>query len=238
MSTDQPDHDPFRKPEPQEGPDGPPQGPGRSSPPPSYGGGPYGGQEPPPPPGGGNPYGGGGPYGGAPHGNDPYGGGPYGSNPYGDMTGAADPLAGMPPLASRGKRLVARIIDALLIGIPIGLIMGLSFGGWNSVDDGRTYAQEAVYTVVYLLYEGLMLTRSGQTVGKKLMRIRVAMLANGAVPHGSPGWVRVVVYHLPPLIPCLGSLFWLVNVLFCTWDKPFRQCLHDKAAKTVVVEAE
>jgi uncharacterized RDD family membrane protein YckC len=169
----------------------------------------------------------------------PYGaGGPYASNPYGDMTGAADPLAGMAPLASRGKRLLARIIDALLIGIPVGLIMGFAQGGLGTGDDGRAYGQQAVYTLVYLVYEGLMLTNSGQTVGKKLMRIRVAVLADGTVPRGAPGWLRPIVYHLPPLVPCVGFIFWLANVLFCTWDKPYQQCLHDKAAKTVVVATD
>jgi uncharacterized RDD family membrane protein YckC len=154
------------------------------------------------------------------------------------MSGAADPLAGMPPLASRGKRLLARIIDALIIGIPVGLTMGLAQGGWGSGDDGRIYSQQGVYTLVYLIYEGLMLTRSGQTLGKRAMKIRVAMLSDGAVPAGMPGWIRTLVYHVPPLVPCVGFLFWLANVLFCTWDKPYQQCLHDKSAKTVVVAAD
>lgn len=224
MSTDQPDHDPFRKreqPDRPEQPDQPdrPEAPEQQSPP-AYGGSDVYGT----PPAGGS--------------GDPYGGGPYGSNPYGDVKGAADPLADMPPLASRGKRLVARIIDALLIGVPIGLIVAAAQVGWDTADSGRTYTEQGVYTVVYLIYEGLMLTHSGQTVGKRLMKIRVAMLSNGAVPQGSPGWVRAMVYQLPALVPCLGFLFWLVNVLFCTWDKPFQQCLHDKAAKTVVVAAD
>ncbi|MEU2081549.1 MULTISPECIES: RDD family protein [Streptomyces] len=240
MSTEQPENDPFRKPQqpgqpPPRGEQPPPGGPGEpyGSPPPPPGGSgaPYG--SPPPPPGGGG-------YGGGP------GGGGYGSpydNPYGGAAGAADPLAGMPPLASRGKRLLARIIDALLIGIPVGVITGLVEGGFDYGDRAAGYNSvgywpQLAYTLVYLVYEGLMLTTSGQTVGKKLMRIRVAMLQNGAVPAGSPGWLRAAVYQIPPLVPCIGSLFWLVNVLFCTWDKPYQQCVHDKAARTVVVAAD
>jgi uncharacterized RDD family membrane protein YckC len=143
----------------------------------------------------------------------------------------------MAPLASRGKRLLARIIDALLIAIPIGIIAGVVEGGY-STETGIDYWPQLGYTLAYFIYEGLMLTNSGQTVGKKLMRIRVAVLQNGAVPAGSIGWLRAAVYQIPPLVPCVGSLFWLVNVLFCTWDKPYQQCLHDKAARTVVVAAE
>lgn len=218
MTTEQPENDPNQRPgeSGQQGGDSPY---GRTPPPPG-GGGPYGN---PPPPGG---YG------------DEKGGSPY-DNPYGDQTGAADPLAGMPPLASRGKRLLARIIDGLIISIPVGLVMGLvlGFGSYNSTDTGGSYGQQGIYALVYLVYEGIMLTRSGQTVGKKLMKIRVAVLSNGAVPRGSTGWLRAAVYNVPPLVPCIGFLFWLVNVLFCTWDKPYQQCLHDKAVKTVVVAA-
>ncbi|MEU3194230.1 RDD family protein [Streptomyces sp. NPDC006992] len=243
MSTDQPENDPFRKPqEPGQEPQRPAAGgqppgqepPGPGAPPPGGPGTPYG--NPPPPPAGGGPadgYGGG--YGGGPGG--PGGGGSPYDNPYGGPEGAADPLAGMAPLASRGKRLVARIIDALLVAIPIGIIAGVVEGGY-STDTGIDYWPQLSYTLVYFLYEGLMLTNSGQTVGKKLMRVRVAMLQNGAVPAGSPGWLRAAVYQIPPLVPCVGSLFWLVNVLFCTWDKPYQQCLHDKAARTVVVAAD
>jgi uncharacterized RDD family membrane protein YckC len=169
-------------------------------------------------------------------GQSPYGG--PSSDPYGGTAASSDPLAGMPPLGSRGKRLLARIVDALLIGIPIAVIAGL-VTGFDSYDDtSAQYWQGGLYTLVYFVYEGVLLSRSGQTVGKKLMKIRVAMLQNGAAPSGAPAWVRALIYQIPALIPCLGFLFWLINVLFCTWDKPYQQCIHDKGAKTVVVRAD
>lgn len=222
MSTDQPpppppEDDPFLK-KPGEPPPGgaPPGGPG-----------PY----PGPPPGG--PYPGGPPSGGGPYG-DPYGG-PYGA-PQGGGPYGPDPLAGMPPLANRFKRLVARIIDGLIVSIPISVVFSLStrnYDPWN--DQARSTSLSIIVAVVYFVYEGLMLTTRGQTVGKMLMRIRVAMLDNGAIPEGRPGWTRAAVYSLPEIVPCCGFVFWLVNVLWCTWDKPYHQCVHDKAARTVVV---
>lgn len=204
--------------QPHSGPGGEPEHNPTSSP----GTGPQGPRQPPP--GDGRPY------------ESPPGG--YGSNPYGGAQGAVDPLAGMPPLPSRGRRLVARIIDALIVSIPVSLLVwpllgrGV-FGNGNA--DGRSYVQQASVLIIYFVYEGLMLTARGQTVGKMAMRIRVAMLENGAIPRGGAGWSRSAVYSLVQLLPCIGFLFWLLNVLFCTWDKPFRQCLHDKTAKTVVV---
>ncbi|MCZ7431443.1 RDD family protein [Streptomyces sp. WMMC1477] len=229
MSTDEPrpggeppEEDPFRK---------PPQAP----PPPEPGG-----------PSGGGPYGGGAsggePYGGGASGEGPYGGGPYGPGPPGPYPyGQPGPPTGMPPLASRGKRLLARIIDWLIVAIPVLLVTGLAFGTWTMDGDGGAYdggsfAQTVIYVLVYFLYEGAMLTTRGQTLGKMAMSIRVGMLADGAVPAGNPGWLRAAVYALPTVVPCLGFVFWLVNVLWCTWDEPYHQCLHDKAAKTVVVQ--
>ncbi|AUA13472.1 RDD family protein [Streptomyces malaysiensis subsp. malaysiensis] len=159
-------------------------------------------------------------------------------SPYEDHTAGAEPYRGMPPLAHLGRRLIARIIDALLIGIPVGLVVTAIAGGYDPIDgSARSTTVTLVYVLVYFLYEGLMLTRDGQTVGKKAMKIRVAMLENGQPPVGQAGWVRAAVYALPEIVPCCGFFFWLVNVLWCTWDRPYRQCLHDKAAKTLVVSA-
>lgn len=222
MSTDQPE-DPFAKPprEPSEPAQPPP-----AQPPPGQQ--PY---QPPsyePPPGGGSPY------------DQPpppgYGGGPYaGGDPYG---GAAepDPLAGMPPLANRGRRLVARIVDGLIIGIPV---FGVTTAIWGvDATIGESFAQGVIYAVIYLAYQVFMLPRYGQSLGKKLLKVRVGMLADGANPSNAAALRRESVYALVPIIPCCGEIFWIIEVLWCTWDKPFRQCLHDKAGQSVVVSVE
>jgi uncharacterized RDD family membrane protein YckC len=223
MSTENPDNDPFRK---HGSSDRPPDEP-REPPPP---GSPYGG--PPPPPSGG--YG--------PHGTQgsPYGGAPGEEGPYGQ-----DPLAGMPPLPSRGRRLLARIIDWLIVFVPVYLVAvpvagsGYDYGdGGTSLTGTGSWVVEAVAWVLYFVYEGLMLGWRGQTVGKMALRLRVASLRDGSVPDGNAAWIRSAVYALPLIIPCFGFVFWLMNVLSCTWDRPYRQCVHDKAAKTVVVPAE
>lgn len=216
------------------------------------------------PPPGGSPYGtppsGGSPYdtpSGGPDFSKPGTGSPYDTPPPnypGGHAGAGgvggfgvgmpepDPrLAGMPPLGSLGKRLLARIIDAIIIGVPMSLIMSLLGIGYDFDDSGaygRNWVGGFLTLAAYFVYEGMMLTRDGQTVGKKLMKLRVAMLDNGAVPAGNAGWIRAAVYSLPQLVTCIGTLFWLYNVLSCTWDKPFHQAVHDKMAKTVVVEAQ
>ena len=197
---------------------------------PSYGrpSGPSAEPGPPPPPGQAAPYGSG-PY---------YNNSPYGANPYGPTAAGPGPVAEMPPLGGLGRRLTARIIDYLLlaiIGVPLTILI---VSGVHHDRTARSVGLDVGLALVGFVYEGLMLTLShGQTLGKKVMNVRVAVLANGAAPTGSTGWIRSAVFWLPGILSflCIPALFWLLNVLWCTWDRPYRQCLHDKAAKTVVV---
>ncbi|MER6035064.1 MULTISPECIES: RDD family protein [unclassified Streptomyces] len=242
-----PEDDPFRKRPPSEPGAGspydspyadrqPPPGEGGQPPPPP------GGQQPPPhgggePPGAGGPYGGG-PYGGGPQGGGPYGaGGPYGGGPYG---GPADPLAGMPPLAENGRRTIARIIDMILVGIVVWLVtwpLGVQqydVNG-NRMEVGRSLWQSLVAAVLYVAYDTIMIARSGQTLGKKWLKMRVANLNDGATPSTQTSLIRALVLWLPFAFCC--ACFW--TVICGGWsyfDKPYKQGLHDKAAKTVEVD--
>ena len=238
MSNDQPppgqppDDDPFLKkpPESQPPPQEPPQGPPPSSP---YGsphggtGGPEGpgGDQPPPAP---------------PYDPNAYGGGAY---------GGGDPLAGMPPLADFGKRLLARIIDGLIVFVPLFLI-SLIFGGidvatggddgWDDFTDqmntGRQWLWSLISLIAYVGYDTLMVKNSGQTVGKRVMKLRVAMLNDGSVPDMSSSLMRAAVLWIPALVCCF-CIWWIVIIITMLTDKPYKQGLHDKAGKTVVVSA-
>ncbi|CAL9447581.1 hypothetical protein SUDANB120_02376 [Streptomyces sp. enrichment culture] len=253
MSSDQPpqgqppEDDPFLK-RPHD-PTPPPGGSPYDTPP--TGGTPPGG--PPPggaggtPPGGPPPGGPGGP-GGYPPPPPPYGSDPYGS---GGGYGMPDPLAGMPPLADFGRRLAARIIDLVIVLIPLFLIQ-LAFGtkqyvvetdrGEDITDvvarsySGTGLAMMLISIFAYVGYDWFFTRKDGKTPGKKAMGLRVAMLNDGSVPQSGPALGRAVVLWLPTLIccRCLWPLAIIVSILV---DKPYRQGLHDKVAKTVVVTA-
>ncbi|MEV7401083.1 RDD family protein [Streptomyces sp. NPDC091267] len=216
MSNDQPtsgqppEDDPFLK-KPQE-----PQPPSSGSP--------YDSAPPPPPP--------------------PYDPGP----PGGGQFGAADPLAGMPPLAEPGKRILARLIDFLIISIPLYLI-SLFWGGAVEVSDNndddvsdmfaQTYSGHQllwslIALVIYVAYDTYFTHKDGRTLGKRLLKLRVAMLNDGSVPDTGSSFLRAVVLWLPALL-CCPCLWWLINIVLMFTDKPYRQALEDKAAKTVVV---
>ncbi|MYX98524.1 RDD family protein [Streptomyces sp. SID486] len=234
-------------PRPGGGPQQPEGGPGGGQPPP-YGSGepppPYGGQQPPPY--GGGPYGDAGPYGGGP-GGGPYGGGPgsgpYGGGPYGAGAGGypADPLAGMPPLADSGKRTLARIIDMILVGIVVWLLTW-AFGvreysvDGDRIEVGRSVAQSVIAAVLYIAYDTILTSKSGQTLGKKWLGMRVADLADGATPSAQTSLIRALVLWLPFAF-CCACIWTAISGGWSFFDKPYKQGLHDKAAKTVVVSA-
>ena len=75
----------------------------------------------------------------------------------------------------------------------------------------------------------------GQTIGKRALGTKV--IKDDGSPALGPGTAagRAAVYALAPFVPLVGSLFALINELWLTWD-PRRQCLHDKAAHTVVIK--
>ncbi|WOI59218.1 RDD family protein [Streptomyces fradiae] len=156
----------------------------------------------------------------------------------------------MPPLADSGKRVLARLVDWLIIAVPLGLL-GIPFGVYDRVGDetgdfndiwvssggGGQWLFQLISIVAYIGYDTYMTAkRNGQTLGKRMTGLRVAMLNDGSVPPVSAALTRAVVLWLPTLIccACLWPLLLLVLILV---DKPYKQGLHDKAAKTVVVSA-
>ncbi|GAQ63646.1 RDD family protein [Streptomyces scabiei] len=217
-SGQSPDDDRFRKqpPPPQQGGSSPYDPPPQQPPPYGSGQEPSYGNRPPPP--------GGGPYGG-----DPYGGGPYPN----------DPLAGMPPLADSGKRVLARIIDMILVGLVVWLLAWAFRISQYTVDSddfefGKSLAQEALAAVLYIAYDTVLTVRDGRTLGKKLLKLRVADLDDGSTPSTQTALIRAAVLWIPFAF-CCACIWTAIAGGWSFFDKPYKQGLHDKAAKTVVV---
>ena len=99
------------------------------------------------------------------------------------------------------------------------------------------FAATAALMLIYLL-PGT--ARSGQTIGKRIQHVRVVML-DGSVP----GWSVALKRFGVPLLVATALSFLLgplalpvVLIGMVGWvTKPNRQGLHDRLAKTVVVEA-
>lgn len=133
-------------------------------------------------------------------------------------TGAGGGTVQSGPRASFGLRLVAAIIDGVLLGVVGGilsLILGNALGTVLNLILGLAY---------YGYLEG---SPSGQTVGKKAMNIRVIDFNGG----GAIGPGRALLRYVGRIIsaiPCALGYFWML------WDSE-KQTWHDKIATTVVV---
>ncbi|WP_433371444.1 RDD family protein [Actinoplanes sp. CA-142083] len=158
------------------------------------------------------------------------------------------------PLADFGTRLLAYIIDALLVGavafvylIVAGIILGLSLAGQGfSEDDPFALLAElwlpllfielgffVLYLLVYYLYEVEFMHRTGQTLGKKAMKIKVVAIDPSARLTRGMATRRYLVQQVAGMFV---PFFSYVDGLWQLWDKPYLQTLHDKAAQTVVVK--
>ncbi|MEU7572248.1 RDD family protein [Micromonospora sp. NPDC049240] len=87
--------------------------------------------------------------------------------------------------------------------------------------------------VFYWLYHVEYARRTGQTLGKKVMNLRIIPARPDAtLTRGMLGKRYLVEFVAASLVPFLNYL----DGLWQLWDKPWQQCLHDKAAGTVVVK--
>jgi uncharacterized RDD family membrane protein YckC len=72
--------------------------------------------------------------------------------------------------------------------------------------------------------------RNGQSIAKKLLKIKVVRSDGSRASLGRIFWLRNVVNGLLSIIPAYG----IVDVLFIFGES--RQCLHDKIADTIVIK--
>ncbi len=164
------------------------------------------------------------------------------------------------PLADFGTRLLAYLIDvaivtgvAMVVALPV--VMIFVFGQMTElIESTDAYGQpdpsvafDDVLVPLLLLELGLLLFvllvyyvyyvevmhRSGQTLGKKAMKIRVVPLdPAGTLTRGMAAkryLVEVVGGVLIPFFSYLDGLWQL-------WDKPYQQTLHDRFAQTAVIK--
>ena len=151
---------------------------------------------------------------------------------------------GYPP-ASILARLVATIVDNILIftSFAAGIVFVLwmaKLGAWENPLEAMRYKKEpnlaslvaiATLPIVLVLCQWILLATSGQTIGKKLLMIRIVS-TTGVLP----GFIQTVVLRnwvrlLFSFVPFLS----LIDLLFIFSES--RRCLHDYLAGTRVVSS-
>jgi uncharacterized RDD family membrane protein YckC len=163
------------------------------------------------------------------------------------------------PLASFTDRLIAYLIDSLVLFV-ISLLWLVPIMGWwiysiiEFANNERYYTDVQASTEFFKLYIpmlvltagsivlGLLATYlyfveyqrgKGQTVGKRAMKVKIIPVDPAGRLTRSALVKRWGVFSVGgALVPMLS----LIDGLWQLWDKPLQQCLHDKAAATVVVK--
>lgn len=131
------------------------------------------------------------------------------------QTGPSGPRAGF------GRRLVAAIVDGVIYGV-VYIILDIFLSA------GAAYGLTLLFSIAYLTYlEG---SPAGQTIGKKLLNIRVIDYATG----GPIGYGRAFLRWLGRI---LSQISILLGYLWMLWDKE-KQTWHDKIANCVVVPTD
>lgn len=179
--------------------------------------------------------------------------------PYGPMYSTAPPQ-GRPetlPFARWSRRAGARLIDIAVVTIPaavIGLVIGLVWVGVQATAGGSGALSRnfgIIFSVALYLclvgYDALTVSRLGRTFGKHLVKLRVTALDRPFEDARIPlrfVLVRAALFHLwvlflwanGLLILGLGIASFVAFALWPLWDRPDRQGLHDKVARTVVLD--
>src|SRR3954451_24437971 len=120
------------------------------------------------------------------------------------------------------RRVVAALIDIALL-VPVALLMSALFGGFTGAAAVLTLGWALYY---YFAFE----SNHGQTIGKRVMKIRVARADGGPLDTG-----RVAVRTLLRPIDGIGAYLVGLVVMLVTGQR--RQRLGDLAAGTVVTDA-
>ncbi|MDX2011973.1 MAG: RDD family protein [Myxococcaceae bacterium] len=148
------------------------------------------------------------------------------------------------PLGSRGLRFLANFVDTMvvlaptMVGVFVVAIVGAATDGSKGRDDDAAalvggVAMLAVFggLVVGAAVQVLMQLKYGQSVGKRLLKLRVVRV------DGSPVdvWRLVLLRNVVPHVAAqLCGLIGLVDAAFIFGAE--QRCLHDLIADTIVID--
>lgn len=162
-------------------------------------------------------------------------------------------------LAGLGPRLMARILDIIAV-LLLNVVVNGYFAYQFVLEFTPTWRQAManplgpqpqptaratqliwtmliVATLLWLLYEAPATGATGQTLGKRIMHIKVFRVES-TEPLGFARafrrWAPLGLWT-PFWGCCIGALFQLVDSASPLFDQQLRQAFHDKSARTVVV---
>ena len=162
------------------------------------------------------------------------------------MTPYQQPYTGGQTYAGFWIRLVARVLDTLIVGIPLAVVFGVlalavggAAAGTSNSDQNTQNATAAAFSGIFILFYLLAIAVSigywvyfwgttGSTFGMRVLRLRVVD-ANTGGPIGIP---RALVRWLMTIV---NSWACYIGWIWVAFD-PRKQGWHDKVANSVVLQ--
>lgn len=145
-----------------------------------------------------------------------------------------------PAGAGLGPRVGARLLDVLIVGIPLSIVLALvGLGAGAAMDPGNVGPQwlsSLLYSLLWFGYFVWLESSRGATLGKQLLNIQVLGPQGG--PPSTEQAMKRNAWMLLGLIPWIGGLLWFVAVIaiMVTIARGSdMQGFHDVWAKTAVL---
>jgi uncharacterized RDD family membrane protein YckC len=166
------------------------------------------------------------------------------ANPYAPPQAAVSDVAasGSMVKADRGTRLGAALLDGVLMGAMIylplvlgGALGGMAAAGQRGINAAALFGLWGLVAlagfVAWCVLNLIFVLRNGQSIGKKILGIKVVRSDGSKASLGRIFWLRNVVNGVIALVPFYG----FVDALFIFGEA--QQCVHDKLADTIVIKA-
>ena len=139
--------------------------------------------------------------------------------------------------AGRLQRLMAYLVD-LAIGVAImvpALIGILRYRPERGIGElgGSLIGLSVIALLALFVYTLMLLAREGQTIGKRVIGIRIVRTDGERAGLLRLLGLRYIAPALLGAIPYIGAVFALANILWIFGEE--RRCLHDHFADTMVV---
>ena len=154
-----------------------------------------------------------------------------------------DNYADTAPLAGLGQRLLAHIADsfiyflAIMPGFALFIMAIVQAEGNRNREPNPAFLLGGFLLIVVLFfgvlaYNFYLLSNEGQSIGKKMVGIRIVNYHDG----DNPGFVQAVLMRsvVSFLLANFVPFYSLIDACFIFGDE--RRCLHDLIANTTVIE--
>lgn len=153
------------------------------------------------------------------------------------------------PLASRRTRFMAVLASICFVDLPLWLFFTLldAFKIGSSLNDSQNRVFVVVCLAPFIAYQTYSLITRGQTVGMRIMRLRLRSSLSSSVStaqHLVRCGPTYLIWLLSPFAVTdqKTPIVWIVALVWLVLDHAFifradRRCLHDHMAKTIVTAA-